>query len=231
MVLRRQGVTGRAAGRGMRRFPGSPGTGEEALPREASTSGRPKSPRSPPEEPPPAERGPKRSIPEGSRRREKEGRGPSSTSGPGPAISPWCRRTIRCSLGQSQFREVIPTGAVDDLHHAAQYVVGMARAQPDPPDRMLLVEQVADGLLAELESEAFAHLPADCHVFLFPQIVDPDLVPDPSEKRLVGQLARFDVRRKQNDLVERNLELLPVLEGEVVARLFQGNDPPIEEID
>src|SRR3990170_2095839 len=245
MVLQRQGVTGQAAGRGMRRFPGLPGTGEEARPREASTSGRPKSPRSPPEEQPPAEKGPKRSIPEGSRRREKEGRGPSSTSGTGPAISPWCRRTIRCSLGPSQFREVIPAGAVDhlvfhlrrnpfvlaDLHHAAQYVVGMARAQPDPPDRVLLVEQVADGLLAELESEAFAHLPADGHVFLFPQIVDLDLVPDPSEKRLVGQLARFDVRRKQDDLVERNLELLPVLEGEVVARLFQGNDPSVEEIE
>src|SRR4030065_326528 len=160
MVLLRQGVAGRAAGRGMRRFPGLPGTGEEALPGKASTSGRPKSPRSPPEEPPSAERGPKRLIPEGSRRREKEGRGPSATSGPGPAISPWCRRTIRCSLGPSQFREVIPAGAVDhlvfhlrrnpfvlaDLHHAAQYVVGMGRAQPDPPDRVLLVEQVADGL-------------------------------------------------------------------------------------
>src|SRR4030067_563521 len=60
LVWLRQGVTGRAAVRGMRRFPGLPGTGEEALPREASTSGRPKSPRSPPEEPPTAERGPKR---------------------------------------------------------------------------------------------------------------------------------------------------------------------------
>src|SRR4030066_2591500 len=181
MVLLRQGVTGRAAGRGMRRFPGLPGTGEEALPREASTSGRPKSPRSPPEEPPPAERGPKRSIPEGSRRREKEGRGPSSPSAPGPAISPWCLRTIRPSLGPSQFREVIPAGAVDhlvfhlrrnplvlaDLHHAAQYVVGMARAQPDPPDRVLLVEQVADGLLAELRAEGLAYLPEDCLGFLF----------------------------------------------------------------
>src|SRR3990172_56634 len=115
MVLQRQGVTGRAARKGRRRFPGSPGTGEEALPREASTSGRPKFPRSPPEEPIPAERGPKRSIPEGSRRREKEGRGPSSTSGPGPAISPWCRCTIRRSLGPSQFREVIPAGAVGHL--------------------------------------------------------------------------------------------------------------------
>src|SRR4030067_2497434 len=159
MALQRQGVTGRAAGRGMGRFPGLPGTGEEALPREASTSGRPKVPRSPPEEPPPAERGPKWSIQEGSHRREKEGRGPSSTSGPGPAISPWCRRTIRCSLRPSQFREVIPEGAfahlvfylrwnpfvLAALPHPAQDVVGMARAQPDPADCVLLVEQVADG--------------------------------------------------------------------------------------
>jgi hypothetical protein len=96
---------------------------------------------------------------------------------------------------------------------------------------MLLVEKVADGFLLELEAQAFARLLADCHEFLFPKVVDLDLVSDPSEECLVGQFARLDVRRKQDDLVERNLKLLPVLEGEVVARLLQGNDPPVEEID
>ena len=107
----------------------------------------------------------------------------------------------------------------------------MAGAQPDPALGVLLVQKEADDLRPERKPHALAHLMADPDVLLLPQVVDLDLVPDPSQERLVGQFPRRDVRGEEDDLVERDLELLPVLESQVVARLFQGDDPPVEQVE
>jgi len=68
------------------------------------------------------------------------------------------------------------------------HVVRVAGAQPPPAPGVLLVQQVADDLRPERKPEALAHLAANPDVLLLPQVVDLDLVPDPSQERLVRQL-------------------------------------------
>ncbi len=73
---------------------------------------------------------------------------------------------------------------------------------------MLHLHEVADRILPELHPEAGADLVADRHVLGGGEVADPDLVPEAPEERLVGELPGLDVRREDDDLVERDLELL-----------------------
>src|SRR5262249_60003502 len=55
------------------------------------------------------------------------------------------------------------------------------------------------------------------------------LVADTSQKCIVDQFLRIQVRREDNQLLERYLNLLTACHGQEVMPVFQGQNPPVEE--
>src|SRR6185295_18706159 len=66
--------------------------------------------------------------------------------------------------------------------------------------------------------------------FLFAGVANLDLERDAPQERLVHEVARLQVGRKNHQLVERYLQLLAGGQGEEVVPHFQGNDPAIEQV-
>ena len=58
---------------------------------------------------------------------------------------------------------------------------------------------------------------------------DEDLVLDPPEERVVAELGRVEVRREDDQDLERNGELQAAVEREIVDATFQGHDPPVQQ--
>src|SRR5207253_509231 len=70
----------------------------------------------------------------------------------------------------------------------------------------------------------------DLRELLVGRRVEADLERDAAEERFVDQVLRLEVRREEDELVERDLDLLAGVEREEVHALFQRDDPAVEEV-
>src|SRR5207249_11551481 len=60
--------------------------------------------------------------------------------------------------------------------------------------------------------------------------LDADLVADAAKERLVDEIGWVEVRREDDEHVERDLDLLTGVQSEVVDALLQRDDPSVQEV-
>ena len=85
------------------------------------------------------------------------------------------------------------------------------------------------GFVAIFEAQAGAHQLEQLAEFLFGRIEDFDLVGDAAQKGVVDQFLRLQVRGKDDQLIEGDLNLLAAGEIEKIAAFFQRHDPAVEQ--
>src|SRR5437762_9159754 len=108
-------------------------------------------------------------------------------------------------------------------------VAGMAAPQAEV---LLAVvrEDLAHRLGLVVDALARADALEDLVVLLDRRSLDPDLVTDAPEERLVDEVGRVEVRREDDEHVERDLDLLTGVQREVVDALLERHDPSVEEV-
>src|SRR5439155_7644940 len=95
---------------------------------------------------------------------------------------------------------------------------------------VVAAEQVRDHHLVVPQLPPLAVQLEDSRELLQRRILDRNLVRDAPQERLVGQRFGIQVRREDNEHVERHLEFLPRVEREVVVPALERHDPSVEQI-
>src|SRR5438309_3670045 len=91
-------------------------------------------------------------------------------------------------------------------------------------------EDLAHRLGLVLDALARAHALEDLVVLLHRRRLDPDLVADAPQEGLVDEVGGVEVRREDDQHVERDLDLLAGVQRQVVDALLERNDPPVEQV-
>src|SRR5439155_5414945 len=91
-------------------------------------------------------------------------------------------------------------------------------------------EDLGHRLGAVVDLLPLAHALEDLLVLRDRWRLDPDLVPDAAQERLVDEVRGIQVRGEDDEHVERDLELLAGVERQVVDALLQRHDPAVEEV-
>src|SRR2546430_1847068 len=91
-------------------------------------------------------------------------------------------------------------------------------------------EDLAHRLGLVVDALAGADPLEDLVVLLDRRRLDADLVANAAEERLIDQVGRIEVRREDDEHVERDLDLLAGVQREVVDALLERNDPAVEEV-
>ncbi len=65
---------------------------------------------------------------------------------------------------------------------------------------------------------------------LLGRIADVDLVGNSPEEGFIHQFARFEVRRKNHELIEGHLNLAAAPHGQKIVTLFERHDPPVQQL-
>src|SRR2546426_5439335 len=164
-------------------------------------------------------------------------------------VDPLLRATSRLSLrplrvaARVERHEVALAGHVDEirreLRRATQEARGVDELLEDVPrvaaaqaEVLLAVvrEDLAQRLGLVVDVLPRADAAEDLLVLLYRGRLDADLVADAAQERLVDEVGRVEVRREDDEHVERDLHLLPGVQREVVDALLERHDPAVQEV-
>src|SRR4051794_20948666 len=95
---------------------------------------------------------------------------------------------------------------------------------------IVLLQQIAQSLVAVGNTLGLADQLKDLAKLLWSRIGDFNLMPDAPEKRVVHEVLRVKVGREDDQHIERYLQLLARLKGQVVDLALKGDDPAIQQI-
>src|SRR4030095_4800760 len=70
----------------------------------------------------------------------------------------------------------------------------------------------------------------DFFVLFHRWILKMNLIANASEKRLIHQLLRLEIRREDDQRIKGQLELLASVQSQVVNPLFKWDNPPVQQI-
>ena len=112
----------------------------------------------------------------------------------------------------------------------SQQVAGMAEAEGAVGAAVVLLDEMIDCGRFDFEAERFGlrlHEHAELH---FRGVADLDFVRDAAEEGFVEQVLRLEVRREDEQLVERHLDLPAAREVEEVIMLLKRHDKAVEDV-
>ena len=117
-----------------------------------------------------------------------------------------------------------------EVLHLAQQVTGVAEAERAIDGEVMLLHQVVHNARFALEANFLGESEHQAAKFFRAGVFDFDLVGDAAEEGIVSQRTRFEVGRKNDQLIKRYLDAAAAFQLQEVVPLFQGNNPTVQQL-